>query len=109
MDVNEKIDPITKGIYHKEFHVNRFDIDTYQHVNNIRYLQWMTESIPDDIADHYFMQSLNGRFINEAQQNDVMISCTNPLDEPGHFEHSIRSGNEGHFCAAARTIWKKKV
>ncbi len=109
IDITETIHPIETGMYQKQFHVNRFDIDTYQHVNNIRYLQWMSESIPDDITDHYFMHTLNGRFLREAQQDDTLISCTNPLSESGHFEHSIRSANEGHFCAAAKTIWKKKM
>lgn len=108
IDVTQKTEPIANGDYTKRFNVNRFDIDTYQHVNNIRYLQWMTESIPDEIADHYFMHTLNGRFIAEAQQDDIMISCTSPLSEPGHFEHSIRSENSGQFCASATTIWKKK-
>lgn len=109
IDITETIHPIETGLYQKQFHVNRFDIDTYQHVNNIRYLQWMSESVPEDITDHYFMHTLNGRFLREAQQDDTLISCTNPLSESGHFEHSIRSANEGHFCAAAKTIWKKKI
>ncbi|MDP2334848.1 MAG: thioesterase [Bacteroidota bacterium] len=36
---------ITSSNHIKEFKVSRFDVDSNQHVNNIRYLQWLMESI----------------------------------------------------------------
>ena len=75
-DVTTKIDPIDDADITKEFKVNLYDTDTNGHVNNIRYLQWLMESLPENIIDEYYLHSIDGRFITEAQYGDTIISST---------------------------------
>src|SRR5699024_6296526 len=37
---NRKVEPIASAKYRNEFLVRRFDMDSNEHVNNLRYLQW---------------------------------------------------------------------
>lgn len=37
----------------KEFNVRRSDIDTNKHVNNIKYVEWALEVVPEDLLSNY--------------------------------------------------------
>lgn len=108
-DIIKKIEPIHNGKFNKQFIVNRFDIDTNLHVNNIQYLKWMLESMPNEIVDNYRLHTIDGRFIAEAQYNDQILSFTD-IDEnkPNSFIHSIRTQDIEKYCATAKTFWKER-
>jgi len=106
-DIKKKINAIDIADHTNEFKVNRFDTDMNKHVNNIRYLQWVIESIPEDIVDHYYLHTIDGRFIAEAQYGDTVLSQTKVLSFPNAFEHTIKVDGSDKICATATTYWKK--
>ena len=87
--------------------VCRFDVDSNKHVNNIRYLQWVTESIPEEVTDNYYLHSIDGRFIAEAQLGDTIKSFIKKDIENNSFIHTIKTQDD-KVCATARTVWKKR-
>lgn len=107
-NITKKIVAIDSADYNEKFKVNRFDVDSNKHVNNIRYLQWVTESISDDILDNYFLYSIDGRFIAEAQFGDTIRSFTKKDILDGTFIHTIKTQDD-KVCATAKTVWKKRV
>lgn len=107
-NISKKIEPIDSVAIAKEFKVHRFDVDSNKHVNNIRYLQWVTESISDEVVDNYYMHSIDARFIAEAQLGDTIRSFTEKDSEENSFVHTIRT-QDGTVCATAKTIWKKRI
>lgn len=107
-DITAKIKAIDSSTQIKEFTINRCDVDSYQHVNNIRYLQWLMESIPEEIFDNYFLHSIDGRFIAEAQYGDTIISFTEKDDAENSFAHTIKTKNNNKVCATAKTLWRKR-
>lgn len=107
-DITKKIKPIDTLAHVEEFKVNRFDVDTNHHVNNIRYLQWLMDSIPEDIIDNYYLHSIDGRFISEAQYGDTILSFTEKDVVDNSFVHTIRTQKDNKVCATARTLWKKR-
>ena len=106
-NIKKKIEPINFAEHIKQFRVNRFDIDMNKHVNNIRYLQWVIESIPENIVDHYFLHEIDGRFIAEAQYGDTILSFTNKDVAENSFQHTIKIEGSNKVCATAKTVWKK--
>jgi medium-chain acyl-[acyl-carrier-protein] hydrolase len=106
-NIKKKIEAIDFASHIKQFKVNRFDTDMNKHVNNIRYLQWVIESIPEDIADNYSLYEINGRFISEAQYGDTVLSLTNTDIENDSFVHSIKIAGSDKVCATAKTLWRK--
>jgi len=108
-DVTKKIAAIDSSIHTKEFKVGRFDVDTNQHVNNIRYLQWLMESISEEISDNLYLSVIDGRFIAEAQLADIIISFFEKDINDNSYIHTIKTQGNNKVCATAKTIWKKRV
>ena len=108
-DITKKIDIIDSSDHIKKFKINRFDVDTNLHVNNIRYLQWLIESIPEDIIDNFYLHSIDGRFIAEAQLGDTIMSFTERDASLTSFVHHIKTRENNTVCATARTIWKPRI
>ncbi len=106
-NIRKKIDSIDTANYLKTFKVNRFDTDMNKHVNNIRYLQWTIESIPEDIVDNYYLHQIDGRFIAEAEYGDNVLSLTNEDNQEHSFKHTIKVKGSNTVCATAKTLWKK--
>ncbi len=108
-DITKTIEAIDFAESTKEFKVNMYDTDTNKHVNNIRYLQWLMESIPEDVLDNYYLYSIDGRFISEAQYGDVIVSLTKKGSEENSFVHTILVKDDNKVCATGKTVWKKIV
>ncbi|RLA64379.1 MAG: acyl-ACP thioesterase [Epsilonproteobacteria bacterium] len=110
-NISNKIEAIDSAESMKEFKVNMYDMDTNKHVNNIRYLQWLMESIPEEILDNYHLYSIDGRFISEAQYGDVIVSLTksdNDKDsEENSFVHTIHVKGDEKVCATGKTVWRR--
>jgi len=108
-DITKKIEIIESSNHIKEFKINRFDVDTNLHVNNIRYLQWLIESIPEDIIDNYYLHAIDGRFVAEAQLGNTIMSFTERDARLNSFVHNIKTQGDNKVCATARTIWKPRI
>ncbi|SDR93745.1 Acyl-ACP thioesterase [Polaribacter sp. KT25b] len=106
-DIKKKINSIDFADYLKQFRVNRYDTDMNKHVNNIRYLQWVIESIPENISENYYLHKIDGRFIAEAQYGDTVLSLTKKLETENSFAHTIKIEGNNKVCATAKTLWKK--
>lgn len=109
-DISKKIPVIEDYDYEIKFKVNRYDTDMNKHVNNIRYLQWVVESIPEEITDNYYLYAIDGRFIAEAQLGQTIVSLvkndTNQAMDKS-FLHTIKIEGTDKACATAKTVWRK--
>mgnify|MGYP005839409437 CR=1 FL=1 len=102
-----KIEPLTSAQYKKEFVVHRYDMDSNEHVNNLRYLQWAMESIPDDIINNCYLHAIDGNFVGEAQYGHTIESLVEPVDSERTFVHTIRDIENNKVCSTARTVWRE--
>ncbi|CAD5324082.1 unnamed protein product [Arabidopsis thaliana] len=102
----------------------RADLDMNQHVNNVTYIGWVLESIPQEIVDTHELQVITLDYRRECQQDDVVDSLTTTTSEIGGTNGSATSGTQGHndsqFLHLLRlsgdgqeinrgtTLWRKK-
>lgn len=107
-NITASISPISNATYAKKFKVNRYDVDMNKHVNNIKYLQWVVESVSEDIIDHYYLQSIDGRFLSEAQLGDTIMSFTEKDAAETSFIHTIKVHGSDKVCATAKTVWERR-
>lgn len=107
-NVSKKITTIENPDFELKFKVRKYDTDMNKHVNNIRYLEWVLESIPDEIVDNYYLHSIEGNFIAEALYGQTVISMTKNCQETNLFMHTIKIEGTDKICATAKTIWKQK-
>lgn len=108
-DIREKIEPIQSAKYSNKFRVRRFDIDSNKHVNNIRYLQWLLESIPSQVIDHYSLYKIDGRFTAEAQDGHRLKSLTEYDNDDNNFVHTIKDLDNEKVCAVAKSEWRERL
>uniref|UniRef100_I3RZ89 Acyl-[acyl-carrier-protein] hydrolase n=1 Tax=Medicago truncatula TaxID=3880 RepID=I3RZ89_MEDTR len=111
----------------------RSDLDMNQHVNNVAYIGWVPESMPQEIIDSYELQSITLDYRRECQQNDIVDSLTSvealegaevvpelkstngsgkamdDKQERQQFLHLLRLSNEGLEINRGRTEWRKKA
>ncbi|XP_009790386.1 oleoyl-acyl carrier protein thioesterase, chloroplastic [Nicotiana tabacum] len=103
----------------------RADLDMNQHVNNVTYIGWVLESMPQDIIDTHELQTITLDYRRECQHDDVVNSLTSlesfedsALGTNGSataareinksFLHLVRLSGDGLEINRARTEWKKK-
>lgn len=107
-DITKKIEPINLATYIHNFSIKHFDTDMNKHANNIKYLQWIIESIPVNIEENYYMYAIDGRFIGEAKYGDNIIALTNNGINTESYIHTIKLQSNNKVCATALTYWKRK-
>ncbi|KAL6967997.1 oleoyl-[acyl-carrier-protein] hydrolase [Sarracenia purpurea var. burkii] len=98
----------------------RADLDMNQHVNNVTYMGWVLESMPQEIIDTHELQTITLDYKRECQHDDVVDSLTSPepvedtaLSEPveqdyRRFLHLLRLSGDGLEINRGRTEWRKK-
>lgn len=110
----------------------RADLDMNQHVNNVTYIGWVLESIPQEVIDSHELQTITLDYRRECQQDDVVDSLTNVehvenaeaiLGQKGtngstaatenqnnnrQFLHLLRISGDGSEINRGRTVWRKK-
>ncbi|MBE9467705.1 MAG: hypothetical protein IMY72_05200 [Bacteroidetes bacterium] len=107
--IDYEIDPsknlITNSDSNKSFAVQRYDIDSNNHVNNVRYMQWLMEAIPDEFYNKAKMQYIQGTFLKETfLDRHVLADCK--IISPNELLHTVIEKEHGTLLATARTTWE---
>nr|UQT18321.1 fatty acid thioesterase A1 [Pelargonium x hortorum] len=111
----------------------RADLDMNQHVNNVAYIGWVLESMPQEIIDTHELQTITLDYRRECQQDDIVDSLTGVEQGEGskalsnlqgangyagaapdkkkdrlQFLHLLRLAGDGLEINRGRTEWRKK-
>ena len=89
--------------------VRRTDIDSNGHVNNLRYLAWMLDSLPVDLPASARPTRLNVRYQRETGAGERIVARTGELPAQGplerRFVHEVQLVSTGERIATAQTHW----
>ncbi|XP_016443002.2 palmitoyl-acyl carrier protein thioesterase, chloroplastic-like [Nicotiana tabacum] len=80
----EKLDNTAKYVL-SNLKPKRSDLDMNHHVNNVKYVRWMLEAIPDQFLESYQLSSIILGYRRECGSADVVQSLCEP-DEKGLFD-----------------------
>lgn len=86
------------------FHARRGDIDLNRHVNNVHYVEWLLETVPEGKGRCSDFEII---FRSEAVAGDE-VRAEGVEVEPGVFVHRI-SSPDGRDHALARTRWNGSI
>ena len=94
----------------REFNIRRSDIDTNQHVNNTKYVEWMLEAVPQAVYDNFVLNTLEVAYKKEIGYG---LAVTSAVLTEAESERDYRCGHrvfsrDGAELAAARTVWTKR-
>ncbi|KAG6655843.1 hypothetical protein CIPAW_05G245000 [Carya illinoinensis] len=71
----------------------RSDLDMNHHVNNVKYVRWMLETIPDEILDSRQLSSIILEYRKECGSSDKVQSLCHP-DDDGILKDGLKQTNE---------------
>lgn len=103
-----KVDGTTDDAHRRstrDYTVMRSDIDTNGHVNNVKYLEWILNDIPDEIYDNNTISELKIVYRKECHRGDA-LSLHTFVD--GDVVTSQIQHSAGHKVAEISTIWTPK-
>ncbi|XP_041001455.1 oleoyl-acyl carrier protein thioesterase 1, chloroplastic-like isoform X2 [Juglans microcarpa x Juglans regia] len=110
----------------------RADLDMNQHVNNVTYIGWVLESMPQEVIDSHELQTITLDYRRECQHDDIVDSLTTvePVEDVTavselqgnngsadvkeykedlpRFLHLLRLSGDGLEINRGRTVWRKK-
>lgn len=97
------------------FRARLADMDRNRHVNNVRYMDWILESVPNGIRDEKCLADIELMFRAESCRDDTVSARTMPdmggdssagADESAFCHSLVRSGDDRELVRA-RTLWRK--
>jgi medium-chain acyl-[acyl-carrier-protein] hydrolase len=104
----EKLPAPTQPASTKSYGVRYSDIDIHHHVNNIRYIEWILDSVPLEMNQTHQIHTFEINFLAESSYEDVLLIETETFQEfPPVFLHRVSREGEGKELCRARTGWKK--
>lgn len=94
--------------YEKKYNVRRSDIDTNKHVNNIKYVEWICDTIPESVYENCQLREFEIVYNHESGLDSNIISKANKLRGQSNvyeYIHGIFDNNRNINVAGANTKW----
>ncbi len=100
-----KIPDLTAVSFEKDYSVNWHDLDFNEHLSNIRYMQWMFETIDFYIEHKGRLQEMHIIYKSECHWKDTVRVQTQNIGG-NEYLHILRRLSDDVELARAHTIWK---
>lgn len=98
----------TAAVAEERFRVRRSDLDASEHLNNVRYVEWLLDTVPEPAGARDHPIGLEVSFRREAGHREVVLSRAAP--GPGDTVWHVLVGEaEGRELARAVTRWTGRV
>jgi medium-chain acyl-[acyl-carrier-protein] hydrolase len=97
--------PITEGEFSSDVVVQKNDIDTNGHVNNVRYVEWVLESLPKEFLDEHTVTRVevnNKKELNFGESAEVVST----IDKANTIVSKHSLFNNGKDICHIRLEWK---
>lgn len=97
--------------------INYFDTDLNKHVNNISYLRWTLQSMPNSFRDKYVTKNIDVSWLKQTFIQDkvkLITSSENPNafeeENPIFYHKLVREvNNSEQIVFEAKSIWEKRL
>lgn len=89
------------------FSVRRRDLDSSAHVHNIRYLEWLSEAIPEQLYRDCQIAEFSALYLREMRSGGTVEIRTEDLGG-GCFRHDYYDLGESVLLCSAKSLWIKK-
>ncbi len=87
--------------------VDYSDLDMYKHVNNVRYVDWILKSIPNNFRKNNILKQMDINYFAEANMGDGVHIITSEEIRSIIFRHSIIRNSDNKELVRAETHWNR--
>jgi len=106
--INDGFDPlpvVERVEMEMEFPVLQSDLDINKHVNNVVYISWAVENVPEEILFSLRPAEIEINYRAEAFYGDRIISRTQKLADDHVYCHQLFRSRDGIELARLKTRW----
>jgi acyl-ACP thioesterase len=104
----DKLPALSNSVHEKNFVVRYSDLDINQHVNNVKFVEWVVEGLPAAVLNDSVPSELEINFLAEAFHEDrILATCSAQDPDNTIFHHSLTRQQDGRELARAITKWRK--
>jgi medium-chain acyl-[acyl-carrier-protein] hydrolase len=100
------LDPDGEPALVTEFHVRRSDLDMNDHVNNVHYVEWLAESVPEQLWRDADVTALDIEYKRALKFGDTVVVATHAAGDDTYIHRMSVAGQQGDVVRA-RTAWKR--
>lgn len=90
-----------------EFKVRRSDIDTNNHVNNIKYVDWALEAVPFEIIENYSIKRLKITYKKETNYGSRISSMIGTERDENKVACLHKITEDNNDLCILETVWEK--
>jgi acyl-ACP thioesterase len=106
----DKLPALKNRTDESQFVVRYADLDINQHVNNVKFVEWVIESLPAAVFSTRVLSSLEINFLAEAFHEDqILAACTPRNADNTEFLHCLTRRQDGRELLRAVTEWRDAV
>jgi len=118
LDLPEDVERVFPGKLHKLHPVSSTantrlvqatygDLDRNEHVNNVRYMDWILNGLPLDYLKTHELKEMEVNYLSEAAYDDEIL-VSSEKKEASNFCHSLIRNRDNTELCRARTAWERK-
>lgn len=85
--------------------VSRYDLDMNNHVNNVKYIEWMTGFLPGNKTENLKCTEINLQYHREAKKGDRIIIRSKMIGN-NKFLHNISDASNEKLLAEGISVWQ---
>ncbi len=100
-----KLATLTAVDCEKAFEVQWHDLDFNEHLNNVRYMQWLFETVDYYVQHKGALVSMDILYKAECAWKEVVVVQTQAHAE-GNYLHRLMRQSDGAIIAEAQTTWR---
>lgn len=105
----DKLERTEEEQYRKEFNIRYSDIDSNNHVNNVKYVEWAIEAVPIEVVNNYILKRLKVNFEKETTYGDkISVSATlKKIDNSNLKSYHTIANSEGNEVTLLEADWQE--
>jgi len=101
-----KLPAFSRHNHERTFVVRYSDLDINQHVNNVRFVEWVIEGVPPTVLKTSVPREIEINFLAEAFYEDQIQSSCSMEPPAAQMLHRLTRRQDDRELARARTVWR---
>ena len=82
------------------------DLDMHNHVNNLKYVEWMINWLPLEFLRTHTLKEMEVNYMSEASYKDEIAACYEKKGKLNFLHRIIRKNDNLEICRG-RSIWER--
>ena len=102
-----RLNPVSQTDHTRMIQVTYGDLDINEHVNNVRYIDWILNTLPFDHLKTHILAEFEINYLSESSYNDEILIGYVENKKSEFYHRLVRNRDKTDLCRA-RTVWQSQ-